>query len=61
MENWHPHLNYVTHEFGWVQYADAYLKTLFTASLTGVPNFIAHSCTVKVRLLKCVTACLFST
>ena len=43
-----------------MQYAAAHLETLFTASLTGVSNFIAYSCTVKVSLLKCVMACLFS-
>ena len=52
---------YLWYEFGWVQYAAAHLETLFTASLTDVPNFIAYSFTVKVCLLKCVTACLFST
>ena len=45
-----------------MQYAAADLETLFTGSLTAVPNFMAYySFTVKVCLLKCVTACLLST
>ena len=54
---------YLWYEFGWVQYAAAHLETLFTAFLTAVANFhrIFIACTVKVCLLKCVMACLFST
>ena len=38
-----------------------YLETLFTASSTDVQNIVAYSYNVKVSLLKCVTACWFST
>ena len=51
---------HVCYEFGCFQYSAAHLETLFTASLTAVLNFIAYSFTIKVCLLKCVMACLFS-